>query len=280
MPSAKPWAEVWGQPISHSLSPTLHQSAYKELGLDWEYRAREVGAGQLAGELGEIDSGAKGLSLTMPLKEAILELVPAREAVVDVLGAANTLVFTQGGPVLTNTDYLGVEGALQERGVHAQVAWIIGAGATARAVGYALAQRGVRTLCLVVRNPTRAEPTARVLEGLGVEVLIREMGEVGSLPSPELVVSTLPGGLEVPFVPAAEVLSRSVFFDVAYHPWPSHGATLWAGAGSPVISGLSMLTHQALHQVRWFVNGQGETPLPNERGVLLAMKSAVGLPAS
>ena len=75
-------------------------------------------------------------------------------------------------------------------------------------------------------------------------------------------------------------MKNSVLFDVAYHPWPSPAATLWLAEGATVISGLSMLVHQALHQIRWFVQGTGEQPLPKENAVLSAMKRSVGLSAS
>jgi shikimate dehydrogenase len=75
-------------------------------------------------------------------------------------------------------------------------------------------------------------------------------------------------------------MQSSVLLDVAYHPWPSPAATLWLAEGATVISGLSMLVHQALHQIRWFVQGTGEQPLPTENTVLSSMMRSVGLPAS
>ena len=280
VPSARPWAEVWGSPISHSLSPTLHQAAYATLGLDWEYRAREVTLAGLPQEFLSLGEGARGLSLTMPLKEGILELVATHEPVVDVLGVANTVVLGTDGPLLTNTDPLGVSGALDDAQVNADVAWIVGAGATARAVGYALVGRGTQEIVLVVREPGRAVATADVLRGLGATVSVVPLDDVAHAPAPGLVVSTLPGGSEFPFVPSAGLLKSSVLFDVAYHPWPSSAATLWQAEGATVISGLSMLVHQALHQVRWFLTGRGDQALPEEAAVLNSMMRSAGLPAS
>ncbi len=280
MPSARPWAEVWGSPISHSLSPALHTTAYATLGLDWQYRAREVALADLPREFASLGEGARGLSLTMPLKEGILELVTVREPVVDVLGVANTVLFGADGPVLTNTDPLGVTGALDDARVDAHSAWIVGAGATARAVGYALATRGTQEIALVVREPARASATADILRGSGAKVTIVHHEDLGDAPSPELVVSTLPGGTAFPFVPTTALLRSSALLDVAYHPWPSPAATLWLAEDATVISGLSMLVHQAVHQIRWFVQGTGDLPLPEERSVLDAMMRSVGLQAS
>ena len=280
VPSARPWAEVWGSPIGHSLSPTLHQAAYAALGLEWDYRAREVTLAGLSQEFLSLGEGARGLSLTMPLKEGILDLVARHEPVVDVLGVANTVIFGADGPVLTNTDPLGVLGALDDARVDAEVAWIVGAGATARAVGYALALRGTQEIVLVVREPGRAVATADVLRGCGATVSVVHLDDVAQAPAPGLVVSTLPGGSEFPFVPAAALLRSSVLFDVAYNPWPSPVATLWHAEGATVVSGLSMLVHQALHQVRWFLTGRGDQPLAEEEVVLNSMMHSVGLKTS
>lgn len=280
VPSVRPWAAVWGSPIGHSLSPTLHTAAYAALGLEWEYRAHEVTVETLPTEFASVGEGVRGLSLTMPLKEGVLDVVAAHEKVVDVLGVANTVVFGANGPFLTNTDPLGVEGALKDAGVDVESSWIVGAGATARSVGYALATRGVRDVVLVVRDTGRASATADVLRRLGVNVTVVHHENVGDMATPGLVVNTLPGGTEFPFVPSTSLLRTSVLFDVAYHPWPSAAASLWQAEGAPVISGLPMLVHQALHQIRWFHHGRGDTPLPGEGAVLNSMMRSVGLPAS
>jgi shikimate dehydrogenase len=234
----------------------------------------------LAEEFASVGERAKGLSLTMPLKEGILELVGAREPVVDVLGVANTVVFRPDGPLLTNTDPLGVTGALDGSRIEAGTAWIIGAGATARAVGYALALRDTRDIVLVVRDAARAEPTAKVLRNCGATVTVVHHDDLADAPAPGLVVSTLPGGSEFPFAPSTALLRSSALFDVAYHPWPSPAATSWLAEGATVVSGLSMLVHQALHQIRWFVGGDGDRPLAGENSVLNSMMRSVGLPAS
>lgn len=280
VPSVRPWAAVWGSPIAHSLSPTLHATAYAALGLEWEYRAHEVTVATLSNEFASVGEGVRGLSLTMPLKGSVLEVVAAHETVVDVLGVANTVVFGAEGPFLTNTDPLGVEGALKDADVEVETAWIVGAGATARSVGYALAARGVRDIALVVRDLSRASATEAVLRRLGVNVTVVHHDNVAEMPNPGLVVNTLPGGAEFPFAPSTSFLRSSTLFDVAYHPWPSAAASLWQAEGAPVISGLPMLVHQALHQIRWFVQGNGSDPLPSERAVLDSMMRSVGLSAS
>src|SRR5579875_3321927 len=94
---------VLGAPIAHSRSPQLHAAAYRVLGLDWEYGSAEVGEAGLAAFLAGLGPEWRGLSLTMPLKRAVLPLVPAREPLVERLGLANTVLLGDR-PALFNTD--------------------------------------------------------------------------------------------------------------------------------------------------------------------------------
>ena len=94
---------------------------------------------------------------------------------------------------------------------------------------------------------------------------------------PDLVVSTLPGGTTADVLFTDSTRRRAVLLDVAYEPWPSALAQAWSDVNGTVVSGLSMLAHQALLQVRIFVLGDPLRPLDNEETVLEAMLEAVGL---
>jgi shikimate dehydrogenase len=277
VPTVRDVGEVWGSPISHSLSPVLHRAAYHVLGLSWSYHSREVDSGSLAQAWADHTDRSSGLSLTMPVKEPILALVSDRDPVVEILGVANTVYWSGGTPRLGNTDPWGVMGALGDHALAPQRPVILGAGATARAVGYGLFLMGVSGVDLVVRNVERASGCATVLRSLGLDVQIIEMSAIPLPGEWDLVVSTLPGGLrqEVPF--SDELLQKASLFDVSYHPWPSEMATRWAVSPCAVVSGMWMLVHQALRQVRLFVHHDADVALPREEEVLLAMKNAVGL---
>ncbi|MCW7991352.1 shikimate dehydrogenase, partial [Streptomyces platensis subsp. clarensis] len=91
-------AAVLGSPIAHSLSPVLHRAAYRELGLDdWSYDRFEVDEAALPGFVGELDSSWAGLSLTMPLKRAIIPLLDEVTDVAASVEAVNTVVLTEDG---------------------------------------------------------------------------------------------------------------------------------------------------------------------------------------
>src|SRR3954454_20470021 len=127
---------VLGSPIGHSKSPALHAAAYAVLGLPWEYTAIEVAEGGLGAFLSTLDESWRGLSLTMPLKREILPLLTESSAVVETIGAANTVVIESSaeGSALRgyNTDVGGILGALADHGVdRITSAHLIGTGATA-----------------------------------------------------------------------------------------------------------------------------------------------------
>ena len=275
--SASKRFEVWGSPIGHSKSPQLHRAAYDALGLDWDYRAVEVTTEQLADSFHTLPSTVGGLSLTMPLKEGILSLVSDRRGPVDLLHAANTVVRSDDEWWLDNTDWWGAARVLSDHGgVSGDTVWMLGAGATARAVVYALSTLGPAKLVLVVRSPERARVTEVLAQTLALPVEVAVMSDVPAEP-PQWVISTLPGGVvaEIPGLDA--VAGSSTLFDIAYDPWPSALGAVWEAEGSRVISGLEMLVYQALAQIRAFVNADTSVPLEAEAHVLDAMWTSVGL---
>ena len=271
--------EVWGKPVSHSQSPRLHLAAYEALGVDWDYRRVEVGEDELADCFRTLGDEVGGLSLTMPLKEDILGLVSDHRGPVDILHAANTVVRGDGGWWLDNTDWWGVSSTLLEHGgVAEKRVWLLGAGATARSVIYALSTLNVGECTIVVRDRSRALATAVLCETLSIPHNIATFDQVGTLREPDWVISTVPGGAVDNPNAFAEVAKTSRYMDAAYHPWPTPLAEQWLADGQQALSGLWMLSYQALAQVRCFVTGSSDIALPHEGQVLDAMRLAVGLP--
>lgn len=277
MPSTanSPRFEVWGAPIRHSRSPELHRAAYKVLGLDWTYRRQEVTQEHFPQHFSTLAPEVGGLSLTMPLKEVILDHVADHRGPVDLLHAANTAVKTPEGWWLDNTDWWGAWRTLQDAGGTAkQQVWLLGAGATARAVLYALAEDRPDHLTLVVRSPERARITRVLGETLGLSLSVSTFDDLPT-DSADWVISTLPGG-SAPEIPGLSNQARSAkLFDIAYDPWPSALAEAWSESPHTVVSGMSMLVYQALGQLRAFVHGDSQQPLAHETMVREAMWQAV-----
>jgi len=271
---------VLGSPIAHSKSPLLHAAAYRELGLDWQYGAEEVTGDALPGYLASRDGSWRGLSLTMPLKRDVLPLLDAVDSTALLTGGANTVLFDRGDGGLSlrgfNTDVYGVTEAFREAGVdRLDGVQILGGGATAASVLVAVRELGARRILVSVRNPAKASDLVALGVSLGADVSVSVLGAPDGFGTPDAVVSTIPGHSEAGFEFGERVRRDAVLFDVAYDPWPSAFAASWLAAGGTVISGLEMLLHQALAQVRVFVGGAPDATVPNESRVLSAMRAAI-----
>jgi shikimate dehydrogenase len=242
-------AAVLGSPIAHSLSPVLHRAAYAELGLDWSYAAHDVDEAGLPAFLAGLGPEWAGLSLTMPLKRAALDLADWCSATARTVEAINTLVFTPRGRLGANTDVPGMVAALAERRIRsAGSVSILGGGGTAAAALAAAAQLHAHAPELVVRRPHATGDLARVATRLGHRLVVRPWAEAADALGADLVVQTAPAGA-ADALAAAVPNSPGVLFDVLYDPWPTPLATAWAAAGGVVVGGLDLLVHQAVRQV-------------------------------
>ena len=252
---------VLGSPIGHSLSPVLHRAAYAELGLDWSYDAVEVTEAGLPGFLDGLDSSWRGLSLTMPLKRAVLPLLDEVAPEAATAGAANTVVLADGRRAGHNTDIGGAAAALAERHPGGfGTATVLGGGATATSVLLALAGLGCSSATLAVRDPARAVETVDAVgrhpDGPELDVVV--LGDA-RLPAVDVLVSTIPAQAQDRWV-VDLVAGSSVVFEVLYDPWPTPLAQAAVEAGVPLVGGLDLLVHQAARQVE-LMTGLHPAPL-------------------
>ncbi len=259
---------VLGSPVAHSKSPALHRAAYEELGLDWSYERVEVDEAGLPAFLASLGPEWRGLSLTMPLKRAVVPLIERKTALVARLGLANT-VMLGGTPMLANTDVSGIQSTLQAGGVvRPATALVLGAGATGASAVEALRRMRTHDIIVAARDPARA---TRMLPA-GVTVVDMAQDEPVEA---EVVVSTVPGGVAVPHLLPSPP-GGIPLLDVAYDPWPTPLGEAWAAAGGRLLHGLDMLIEQAILQIRIFTLGSPDSTLPREIQVREAMRRAVG----
>ena len=246
-------AAVLGSPIAHSLSPVLHRAAYVQLGLDWRYDAIEVDEAGLAGFVRGCGPEWAGLSLTMPLKRAVLPLLDHRSDVVDLVGAANTVVFRSDGIAGHNTDVVGIIEALHGIGAVPGPALVLGGGATAASALAALRTLGCPTVVVRARRPEAAAgELAGLAERLGLAVSFAQWpatGEVlADVVEASIVVCTAPAAAGAGLVEAVPARPGALL-DVSYAPWPPVLVRAWQAAGGAAVAGDEMLLHQAVAQV-------------------------------
>ncbi|MFD4938517.1 shikimate dehydrogenase [Streptomyces virginiae] len=261
-------AAVLGSPIEHSLSPVLHRAAYQELGLDdWSYDRFEIDEAALPEFVAGLGPEWAGLSLTMPLKRAIIPLLDGISDTAASVETVNTVVFTEDGRRLgDNTDIPGIVAALHERGVEkVPSAAILGAGATASSALAALARICSGEVTAYVRSQARADEMRQWGERLGVPVRTADWSEAAAALSAPLVIATTPAGT-TDALAASVPAGAGTLFDVLYDPWPTALAAAWAKQGGQVVGGLDLLVHQAVLQVERMT---GRTP-----GPLAAMRTA------
>lgn len=239
-----------GSPIGHSLSPVLHEAAYRSLGLDgWTYQRIECQDDEFARLVDGFGSEWIGLSLTMPLKRVVLEVADEVSPLAAAVGSGNTLIFRDSGRFADNTDVAGILVSLREAGVsRASNAAILGAGGTAQAALAALRDLGATQPLVLVRNASRTGELQATADRLGMQITIFDGLLERAIPDVELVISTLPGDAAQP-VTAHPWPTGATLLDVVYSPWPTALASHARRSGSVAIGGLAVLLHQAVAQV-------------------------------
>ncbi len=241
-------AAVIGDPVRHSMSPTIHNAAFAELGLDWTYLALPVPSGR-GGDAVEAMRlfGIDGLSVTMPHKDTVAQAVDARTSAVERLGACNC-VFRDGDRLVgDNTDGDGWVRAFElDSGLglaDARVA-VIGAGGAARAIVEAVGRAGASEIVVVNRTTASAERAAALAE-------VARIGTVDDLADVDVVVNAtsigMAGGPDAEGIPLSGswIGQHHVVADIVYQPRSTPLLQEAARRGARTVGGLGMLVHQA-----------------------------------
>lgn len=254
-----PRCAVLGSPINHSLSPVIHESGYKALGLDMAYYRVEAPEARDIREVVRVNNpDIRGLSITMPGKGAALELVGLATKRAEDIGSANTLVPQEGGKWLAdNTDVDGLTACIshvtgEDIELSGSTAIIVGNGGTARPAVAALAAAGVAKINVVARSE-RALNLQSLVKTLGMEFTWTRMDapELGhECGQASVLVSTVPEDVAAEHSKAF-VRAESIV-DVIYDPYPTGLLEAAQAKGVPHADGLRMLAGQAEEQFRLF----------------------------
>ena len=249
---------VIGDPVSHSLSPVLHNAAYAALGLDWVYVAFAVATGNGAEAVAAMRAlGLVGLSVTMPHKESIARYADEVSDDVVALGAGNTLRWVGTNIRAETTDGPGCISALREAGVDptGKRVMVLGAGGAGRAVVLALAREGAKEIVVVNRTPERARAAVALTGAIG------RVGSADEADRCDVVINATSVGMAkssdgIPVdravIDPARLGPGQVVNDLVYHPLVTPLMAMAAERGSIVVGGLGMLLHQAALQFRFW----------------------------
>jgi shikimate dehydrogenase len=245
---------IIGDPVGHSLSPVMHNAAFKELGLNIVYVAFPVKPDSLKEAiLGTKSLGLLGLNVTMPHKHAVIQHLDETDSTAKAMGAVNTVLNERGRLFGYNTDGKGAMIALQENCVDPEEKkmLLLGAGGAAKAIAFQAAQE-TKELVILNRTEAKAKQLAELIKKtfgtkikgriLSAEVLKEE------LETTDILVNATSVGMSpnvnVSPVPVDLLHSRLCVMDIVYNPLETRFMKDAKTVGTKVVSGLEMLLYQ------------------------------------
>ncbi len=239
------YVAIFGDPISHSLSPQMHNAAFNHLGLNMAYLAFKVDqAADAATAMRRL--GIFGASITVPHKESIIPHLDGLDEMSRAIGAVNTVLVQEGRLLGYNTDWLGAVRAVEQvTDLAGKSCLILGAGGAARAAIYGLQRKSVEVL-LMNRNEARGRTLAAKMNCSFVNWQSWGQTDVG------LVINATPAGMSTKgdqsLVPRHWLQAGMVVMDMVYYPVETRLLRDAKAAGCLCVSGLDMLLYQGTAQ--------------------------------
>lgn len=244
--------QVIGDPVRHSLSPYLHNAVYKQLGIDDKYvfDAVRVSPSELANYLARSRGGiVRGISVTVPHKVGVLQHLDEIDPLAQRIGAVNTIVNENNALIGYNTDTVGIITPLKQRlgSLRGKTALVLGAGGAARAAAFSLPDEGV-TVHIANRTAERAESLAAEADAHS-----HSLDELDQLDFDILFNATSVGMQDdATLVPKQVLKSDHLVFEAVYKTTETTLLKDAKAAGATTISGLEMLAHQAVGQIKLY----------------------------
>jgi shikimate dehydrogenase len=239
---------VIGWPVSHSLSPTIHNSAFIAADMDWVYVPLPVPPGQLPAAMDGLRAlGFAGANVTMPHKDEAALLADVRSEEAERLAAVNTLVIGPDGIAGHNTDAPGFDRFLRRDAgfdPEGRSALLFGAGGAARACALALAEGGLDRLTVALRDPSRVVALQEALAGAPTRTAVVAFDDAAAL-EVDLVINATPLGLRGEDLPLPALHPDMLAVDLLYRPRVTPLLAAARAAGAAAFGGLGLLLHQA-----------------------------------
>jgi shikimate dehydrogenase len=236
---------LFGHPVAHSLSPAVHNAAFRSLGLPHRYSLRDVAPRDLGDAVGALRTqDALGANVTIPHKEAALRLVDESGEEARVTGAVNAIVRRGSRLIGHNTDAYGFEQAL-DLVARPERVLLLGAGGAARACAFVLLRRGAQVE-IANRTRERAEDLARAIESGGRRATVVDWPERGGAIEQDMVVNATSLGLRGEDPLEGIALPRTVVDIVAMKDLTPLVRRARQAQDIEVVDGSAMLLHQAV----------------------------------
>lgn len=256
---------IMGNPVTHSLSPAMHNSAFVTTGINAVYVPFPVTDVARALE-GFRALGVKGVSVTIPHKQAVIPYLDAIDPIAEKIGAVNTLVIDHDSIKGSNTDWLGANRALEEQiSIAGKNILLLGAGGSAKAIGFGLLEAGAN-VTIVSRTPASGKNLAQLLS-----CPWHPLSEIPDLQG-DIVVNATSVGMspddQSTLVPKTILGRFSVIMDIVYSPLQTRLLREAQESGCRVVNGLAMLLYQGVAQFELWTNQKA--PVDIMRETLLA----------
>jgi len=251
---------VIGWPIKHSLSPAMHNAAFRALGIDAKYKLFEVRPEGLEDFI-LAKKDAAGFNVTVPHKEKCMALLDSIDPLAASIGAVNTIVIKSGKLTGYNTDSLGFIAVLEknlEFDVKGKSVFVLGSGGASRAVSFSLAAAGAKKIILtdlfLDKVKSLAENVRKFYPGCKVNILEpKKIYREADLSGIDLLVNATPVGLKEsdPVLFDKGVFRKGLaVYDLVYNPEKTKLVKLAEDSGLKASGGLGMLLYQGAESFR------------------------------
>ena len=255
---------LFGNPVEHSISPHMHNAAYKKLNIDFEYIARQINGDDLRKAVESLKlPDVAGSNITVPYKEKIMPLLDNIDEQAKLIGAVNTVVNKNGQLYGSNTDYLGFIDSLKNDGgiiPAGKKVLILGAGGGARAVAVGLCQNAVGSLFIFDVEAEKAEKLSNGLKK-NFKTSINTAGSAEEIQelvnNMDILVNSTPVGMfpleEFSPIDESIKLPKKMFvYDLVYNPSQTSLVKKAKASGAKAVTGLGMLVRQGAASFKLF----------------------------
>ncbi len=256
------FAGIIGYPLSHSLSPSMHNFIYQKLGIEIVYKKWEIEEQNLKLHIGKINNDDfVGANVTVPYKEKIVPFLDEIKDEAKFTGAVNTIVKNDNKLTGYNTDVYGIEKTLDIKLKNDVIknAVIFGAGGAAKAALYVLFQKGLKNLIIINRTKANAVKMVDQFNDFNFDHSVLTFNEIPQIKTAclgtDLIINTTILGMkgsgyeDISPIDSTFIDSNSVIFDMVYNPTKTQLIKIALDKNANIIEGLNMLVYQAIKSI-------------------------------